>query len=226
MSIWERIGNALSALRAGEPLSAVFEKLTTPPEFTVGFTIAVIGLGAKIAKADGRVTSDEVSAFRRVFTIPAEEEKQTARLFDMARTDVAGFEIYAAQVARMFKDRPDVLADLLEGLIYIAMADGVLHPGEGAYLDEVHRIFGLPEATYRQIKARHMPEITDPYEILGVSPDVDDETLRRHWRDLVRELHPDQMFSRGIPEEAISLAEDRLAAVNDAWAEIREARGL
>lgn len=226
MSIWERIGNALSALRAGEPLSAVFEKLTTPPEFTVGFTIAVIGLGAKIAKADGRVTRDEVSAFRRVFTIPAEEEKQAARLFDMARTDVAGFEIYAAQVARMFKDRPDVLADLLEGLIYIAMADGVLHPGEGAYLDEVHRIFGLPEATYRQIKARHMPEITDPYEILGVSPDVDDETLRRHWRDLVRELHPDQMFSRGIPEEAISLAEDRLAAVNDAWAEIREARGL
>lgn len=226
MSIWERIGNALSALRAGEPLSAVFEKLTTPPEFTVGFTIAVIGLGAKIAKADGRVTRDEVSAFRRVFTIPAEEEKQAARLFDMARTDVAGFEIYAAQVARMFKDRPDVLADLLEGLIYIAMADGVLHPGEGAYLDEVHRIFGLPEATYRQIKARHMPEITDPYEILGVSPDVDDETLRRHWRDLVRELHPDQMFSRGIPEEAISLAEDRLAAVNDAWGEIREARGL
>ena len=226
MSIWERIGNALSALRAGEPLSAVFEKLTTPPEFTVGFTIAVIGLGAKIAKADGTVTRDEVSAFRRVFTIPPDEEKQAARLFDMARTDVAGFEIYAAQVARMFKDRPEVLADLLEGLIYIAMADGVLHPGEGAYLDEVNRIFGLSEATYRQIKARHMPDITDPYEILGASPDMDDETLRQHWRSLVRELHPDRMFSRGVPEEAISLAEDRLAAVNDAWAEIREARGL
>lgn len=226
MSIWKRIGEAISALRAGEPLSAVFEKLTTPPEFTVGFTIAVIGLGAKMAKADGQVTRDEVSAFRRIFIIPQEEEKQAARLFDMARTDVAGFEVYAARVARMFSDRPDVLADLLEGLVYIAMADGVYHPGEAAYLDEVKRIFGLPDATYHQIKARHMPGVTDPFEILGADPALDDKALRRHWRTLVRKLHPDRMLSRGIPEEAQRLAEERLAAVNEAWDQIRKARGI
>lgn len=226
MSIWKRIGDAIAALRTGEPLSAVFEKLTTPPEFTVGFTIAVIGLGAKMAKADGRVTRDEVSAFRRIFVIPPEEEKQAARLFDMARTDVAGFEVYAGRVARMFSDRPEVLADLLEGLVHIAMADGVYHPGEAAYLDEVNRIFGLPDATYRQIKARHLPGVTDPYEILGVDPEIDDAALRRHWRNLVRELHPDRMLSRGVPEEAQRLAEERLAAVNEAWDQVRKARGI
>ena len=226
MSIWRRINDAISALRAGEPLSAVFERLTTPPEFTIGFTIAVIGLGAKMAKADGQVTRDEVSAFRRIFTIPKEEEKQAAKLFDMARTDVAGFEVYAAQVARMFSDRPKVLADLLEGLVYIAMADGVYHPGEAAFLDEVKRIFGLSDAEYRQIMARHLPDVTDPYEIIGVEPDIDNDALRRHWRNLVRELHPDRMLSRGIPEEAQRLAEERLAAVNEAWNQIRKDRGI
>jgi len=226
MSIWKRISDAISALLDGEPLPAVFEKLTPPPEHTVGFTIAVIALGAKMAKADGQVTRDEVSAFRHIFTIPPDEEAHAARIFNMARTDVAGFDIYAGQIARMFDGRPEVLADLLEGLCYIAMADGDLHPDELAFLDEVHRIFGLPEQTYRAIKARHMPDVTDPYEILGVLPDIDDAALRRHWRQLVRDLHPDLMVSRGVPPEAQRLAEQRLAAVNAAYEVLEREREM
>ena len=124
MSIWKRIADAISALVDGEPLSAVFEKLTTPPERTVGFTIAVIALGAKMAKADGLVKRSEVAAFRHIFTIPRDEEAHAAKIFNMARTDVSGFDVYAQQIARMFDDRPEILADLLEGLVYIAMADG------------------------------------------------------------------------------------------------------
>ena len=224
MSIWTRIGQALSALVDGEPLSAVFEKLTTPPEQTVGFTIAVIALGAKMAKADGTVTRDEVAAFRQIFTIPPEEEDHAARIFNMARTDASGFEHYAAKIARMFRDRPEVLADLLEGLVFIAYADGKFHPEEDAFLNEVHRIFGLSDQSFRSIKARHLPDVTDPYEILGVSPDIGDRDLRRAWRDLVRELHPDGMLARGVPAEAQKLAEQRLVAVNDAYELIRAER--
>ncbi|MEM7057318.1 MAG: molecular chaperone DjiA [Pseudomonadota bacterium] len=217
MSIWKRIADAISALVEGEPLSAVFEKLTTPPEQTVGFTIAVIALGAKMAKADGQVKRVEVAAFRHIFTIPKNEEAHAAKIFNMARTDVSGFDVYAGRIAKMFDDRPQILADLLEGLVYIAMSDGSYHPDEDAFLSEVHRIFGLPDRTFRAIKARHMPDVTDPYEILGVDPDISYADLRRHWRSLVRELHPDQMVGRGVPIEAQRLAEQRLAAVNDAY---------
>lgn len=217
MSIWKRIADAISALVDGEPLSAVFEKLTTPPERTVGFTIAVIALGAKMAKADGEVKRSEVAAFRHIFTIPKHEESHAAKIFNMARTDVSGFDVYATRIARMFDDRPQILADLLEGLVYIAMADGKVHPDEEVFLSEVHRIFGLPDHTLRSIKARHMPDVTDPYVILGVDPDISYADLRRHWRSLVRELHPDHMVGRGVPIEAQRLAEQRLASVNDAY---------
>ncbi|MGR3199358.1 MAG: TerB family tellurite resistance protein, partial [Paracoccus sp. (in: a-proteobacteria)] len=67
----------------------------TPPERSVAFTIAVIALGAKLAKVDGTVARSEVSAFRRVFIIPRSEEKNAARVFDLARQDVAGFDAWA-----------------------------------------------------------------------------------------------------------------------------------
>lgn len=224
MSIWSRIAQAIAALVDGEPLSAVFEKLSTPPEHSVAFTIAVIALGAKMAKADGQVTRDEVAAFRQIFTIPPEEEAHAARIFNLARTDVGGYDQYARQVAGMFRDRPEILVDLLEGLVFIAAADGVYHPAEDAFLKDVNAIFGLPTETFRSIKARHLPDINDPYEVLGVEHGISDSDLRDVWRKLVRELHPDGMIARGVPEEAQKLAEQRLAAVNDAYETIRAER--
>ena len=70
MSLWSRISEVLSALAKGAPLSEVFARWSKPPEQTVAFTIAVIALGAKMAKADGHVTRSEVQAFRQVFHIP------------------------------------------------------------------------------------------------------------------------------------------------------------
>lgn len=224
MSIWTRIGDAISALIEGESLSSVLQKLTTPPERTIAFTIAVIGLGAKMAKADGRVTADEVSAFRQIFTIPPGEETHAARIFNLARTDASGFETYAFQIGRMFSDRPEVLADLLEGLVFIAVADGSFHPDEDLFLQRVCEIFGLPQQTLREIKARLVHDFSDPYGILGLSPDVPDSELRRRFKFLVRELHPDRMIGRGVPVEAQRLAEQRLAVVNDAYAMIRSER--
>ncbi|MFQ5438144.1 MAG: TerB family tellurite resistance protein, partial [Paracoccaceae bacterium] len=124
MSLWSRISDAISSLAKGESLAVVFERLRTPPERSVAFTIAVIALGAKMAKADGRVTRDEVTAFREVFHIPRSAEAQAARVFNLARQDVTGFETYAATIARMFQGNATVLEDLLESLFFIANADG------------------------------------------------------------------------------------------------------
>ena len=121
MSIWTRISESLAALASGEPLSAVFERLRTPPERSVAFTIAVIALSAKMAKADGLVTRDEVMAFREVFEIPPTEESNAAKVFNLARQDVAGFEDYAKRIKAMFDADEATLCDLMEGLFHIAI---------------------------------------------------------------------------------------------------------
>lgn len=222
MSIWSRIADALAALAQGESLSEIFAKLTTPPERSVAFTIAVISLGAKMAKADGHVTRDEVMAFREIFHIGEAERPQAARVFNLARQDVAGFELYARRIAAMFRDDPHTLENLMEGLFHIAMADGEYHDLENAFLRVVSKEFGQSERTFRALRARYVPGAeADPYTVLGVPPDMPYEDIRSHWRTLVRETHPDVMMARGVPEEAIKLATTRLTAINRAWEEIR-----
>jgi len=222
MSIWSRISDALSALSSGDSLSDVFAKLRTPPERTVAFAIAVIALGAKMAKADGQVTKDEVAAFREVFYIPAGEEKNTGRLFNLARQDVAGFETYAEKIRAMYADDEAApLMDLLQGLFHIAMADGVYHPNEDAFLYRVAEIFGVNDAHFKALRAQFVPDAEQaPHDVLGVPIDASKAEIRAAWRQLVRDTHPDQLVARGVPEEAIKMAEKRMIAINRAWDEI------
>jgi DnaJ like chaperone protein len=193
------------------------------PEKSVGFTIAVIALGAKLAKADGEVTRDEVSAFRRIFAIPAEEEANAARVYNLARQDVAGFDAYARKVRAMFgPDDRQVLIDLMEGLFHIAMADGSYHPNEDTYLAEVAHQFGLDEPCFRKLRARFVDGAArDPYEVLGIAPHAPMAEVRAAWRQAVKDSHPDAMIARGVPPEAVRLAEHRLIAINAAWQDIQ-----
>ena len=223
MSIWTRITDALSALAVGEGLSAMFDRLRKPPERSIAFTIAVIALGAKMAKADGQVTRDEVTAFREVFHIAPQDEAGAARVFNLARQDVAGFEDYAGRIAGQFVGHPDMLRDLLEGLFHIAMADGKYHPNEDAFLERVAQIFNISEREFARIRARFNPSSPhDPYTVLGVTPDMSIEQIRATWRSLARDNHPDMLMARGLPEEALQLAHKRMAAINRAWDEIRD----
>ena len=224
MSIWSRITDALQALAQGESLAEVFDKLRSPPERSVAFAIAVVALGAKMAKADGQVTRDEVTAFREVFEIAREDEAGAAKVFNLARQDVAGYQDYAARIQRMFRDDPATLNDLLEGLFHIAMADGFYHPGEDRFLEDVAEIFGLTDIEYRAIRARFVPDAApDPFTVLGVAPDTPYDEIRKVWRQLVRDNHPDQMIARGVPEEAVQLAQKRMVDINRAWEEINGA---
>jgi DnaJ like chaperone protein len=230
MSIWSRINDALAALASGEGLSTIFERLRgskiATPERSVGFTIAVIALGAKMAKADGVVTRNEVTAFRQLFTIAPEEEANAARVFNLARQDVAGFDAYARKIAAMFPDEGrQTLIDLIEGLFSIAMADGEYHPNEDAFLSEVAEIFGLGGGCFRSLRARYVEGAPrDPYDVLGVSPDAGLEAIRAAWKQAVRDSHPDRLIARGVPAEAIELASRRMIDINAAWEEINGKR--
>ncbi len=222
-SIWTRIADAIAAMASGESLANVFDRLKTPPERSVAFTIAVIGLGAKMAKADGRVTRDEVAAFRQVFFISKKDEAQAARVFNLARQDVAGYEVYANTISKMFASDDSALEDLIEGLFYIAMADGQYHPNENDFVHTVAQLFHIDERIFRGLRTRFVPDAPpDAYDVLGVTPETPLADIRKIWRKKIRETRPDRLIARGLPEEAITMATKHMIAINQAWEEIND----
>ena len=233
MSVWGKVGGAAAGLIVGGPVGALVGALAghffldQGEDPGVTFSIAVVALAGKMAKADGNATDEEFEVFRRIFAVPMQEEANVRRVFNLARQDMAGFEHYAGQIAQIFRGNPAVLEDVLDTLFEIAKADGVLHPCEARFLEKVADIFGFAPNEYRRICASHFaPELTDPYVILGVSYAADDMEIRQTYRRLVRENHPDSLIARGVPAEFIKLATDKLAAINGAYEKIRAERSM
>jgi DnaJ like chaperone protein len=202
----------------------------TAAENTVAFTIAVISLSAKMAKADGAASRVERETFDVIFRAPPAEAAHVRRLFDLAAQDVAGFDAYARQIADMLANDPALKRDVFDGLFHIAAADGVLHPAEDAFLRAVATIFDLSAAEYRTARAQFVddPNILgdDPYAALGLKPDVSHDVLRARYKQLVRDNHPDLAMARGVPAEFVELATRKLASINVAYDKIVRERGI
>ncbi len=246
MSKWGKFFGAAAGLALGGPLGVLLgmvaghyaldreDNAPSPNPFDtrgdtnrIAFTIGVIALCAKMAKADGFVSREEVDAFKQVFDVPPDEIANVARIFDLARKDVAGYEQYARQIAGMFRSKPRVLEDLLDGLFFIAKADNVFHPKEEEFLYSVATIFGFKQADWSRIKAGHVgADAADPYAILGVSHDVTDIVLKQAYRRLVRENHPDLLIAQGLPEEFVMVANAKIATINDAYDKVAKQRGI
>jgi DnaJ like chaperone protein len=189
------------------------------------FSMAVVALAAKMAKADGVVTMAEAASFWRLFDVPAEAQRPIRRLFELAQKDVAGFEAYAQKIARLFPDDEALREDILDILFTIAAADGYVHEAEFAFLERVAEIFALDPVRYNRVKARHGAAEEDPYAVLGVPRDADMATITRRYRQLVAEHHPDRLIARGVPEEFVKVANERLAAINAAYEAIPKPSG-
>lgn len=221
MSIWAKIGETLSAI--GDSIGnflATLSRKSSAPEKSLGFTIGMIALGAKMARADGVVTRDEVAAFKQVFQVPDKDTPAVERVFNLAKEDVAGFDSYARQVAKLFSKKAAILENVLDGLFHIAKADGAVHEDEIEYLKQVADIFGFDAQDFARISARHVRYDDNPYEVLGLERTSSMSEIRTRYRKLVRDLHPDKQIAAGVPAEMVKLATERMARINSAYTQL------
>jgi len=242
MSIWGKVIGGAAGFALGGPLGALVGALAghavdrmrdgggalgAAESKRIAFTVAVITLGAKMAKADGVVTREEVDAFKEVFQVPPEELDTVARVFDQARQSADSFEPYAEQIAELFAGEPAVLEELLNALFHIARADGIYHPSERKFLRRVATIFGFDIEDFERMEAEQLgPDKADPYTIIGVGRGAGDDEVRSTYRKLIKENHPDKLVAAGLPQEFIDLANERMATINAAYDRIRKERGL
>ncbi len=248
MSIWGKVIGGVAGFALGGPLGAVaghaVDKMKAAEAAArggdahfdgfdqdarqVAFTTAVIVLSAKMAKADGRVSVDEITAFKTIFHIPPDETSHVARIWDEAKREPGGYEPYAQQIAQLFRHEPAVMEEILGALFHIAKADGTIHPAEMELLARTAMIFGFDANAFERLKHIHLggEEAADPYEILGLKPDASDEEVKRTYRKLIRENHPDTLIAQGVPQEFIDLANEKMAIINAAYDRVEKQRGL
>ena len=226
-SVWQRLADIVGSVGDRTGVAGSLANLLDPDNWLPGgrdaaFTLALIALSAKMAVADGVATASESRAFKRTVEIPPVIEQKVDRVFELAKQDVAGYEAYAKKIGRFFAREPDTLEHVLDGLFYIASADGMVHEAELEYLKSVSDIFGFDEARFEQIASQHvyLDQGIDPYVVLGLAPDADRDEVKRVYRLLVAEHHPDRLIAKGVPEELIDVATARMQAINHAYNQI------
>jgi DnaJ like chaperone protein len=155
------------------------------------------------------------------------EMKQGARVFNLAKQNVSGYEECAEQLVVVFKGNRKMLEDVLDGLFRIANADSSMHPSEEEFLSQVAARFGFSDADFHCVKARHVTASKrDPYAVLGLDNAVSDEQLKNHYRALLDENRPDALIARGVPAEFIAIAIEKVAAFDEAYQEVAKQRGI
>lgn len=232
MSVWGKLSGGGIGLAVGGPIGGLLGAFAGhylvdregavfgPAPRDVVLTTGLVALAAKMARADGVVAPSEVDAFSRIVIVPEAERGRVAKLFRLAQATTDGFEAYASQLAQLFADEPALLDDVLEGLFLIAEADGAVHEAELAYLRTIARIFGRDDDWFEAALARHVEQPDDPYRIIGADRSMSMDELRRRYRRLIADNHPDRHIARGLPPEAVRIATNRASRINAAWERI------
>ena len=184
---------------------------------------ATFSMLGKIAKADGVVTDDEIQivdqVMRNNLQLSPDARLFAIDIFNVAKDSDVPFGDFAHQFHGEFGHSQEILISLIDLLLLVAYADGELHPGEEAMIQEAVQIFGL-QGQYSQLKSRFsgLPDdINRYYEILGCSQGDTLSAVKKKYRKLAMEHHPDRIHANGMPPEFAQVAEDRFKEIQHAY---------
>ena len=238
MSIWGSLLGGLIGFSFGGPVGALlgsfigskissnnnsFNREISNKQKQQIFALSLIILSAKLSKADGRVSKEELLAVKEKLQIPENEIDQVAQIFNKAKEDSLGYEPYAEQIAKIFSDNLYILEEVINILFYIAESDGKVSVSEQNMIANISRIFGLSQSQYESIKeSRKSSDKLNPYLVLESLPSDDFKTIRKRYIKLSKEHHPDLLLSKGVPEEVINESKVKMRSINSAWEQIQK----
>ena len=238
MNIWGKVIGGAAGFAIGGPIGALLGAVAGHaidtkilPSYisndenykSIVFTAGVIALSAKMAKADGKVTKEEILTFRKLVQIPKDDINQVSKLWELAKETTDGYELYAKQIYSLFRNQPEILERILDILFEIAKSDGNIDSTELNYLKNVSNIFNFDEIIFEKLLALHNPE-NNSFEILGVQISDSLEDIQKKWKEMVKNNHPDKLVGQGMPIEFIESANQKLAIINSAYEEIKSLR--
>lgn len=205
---WDRVSQLVPERRRG----------TDSPAFMTSF----VALAAKMAKADGVAVEAEAAAFEKFVDATCSETQAMRRVYDLAKQDTAGYELYAKRMGYMLRDEPETRRAVLECLLYVACSDGVLHPKEDEFLRVVAEAFNFSASEFKRIRCQFVRDFECPFEVMGLSPNATLAEAKARYRKLAQAYHPDRLMGEGAPLAAQKAAAAKLAQINTAFEQIEK----
>jgi len=216
MLLGSLIGGKISRARS----SSGFKSFAQPQQI---FALSLIVLSAKLSKADGQISKEELIAVKDKLKIPENEIDQVGKIFNKAKEESAGYEPYAQQIAQIYRGNINILEEVINILFYIAEADGNVSNAELKMIEHISQIFGLTEVQFNSIKeSRKSSDKLNPYVVLESHPDDTIEIIRKRYLKLSKEHHPDLLMSKGVPQEVIDESKAKMRAINSAWDQVQK----
>ncbi len=237
MSIWGSLIGGMIGFSLGGPFGMLLGSLLggkisrsrTGPRFQASaqsqriFALSLIVLSAKLSKADGQVSREELIAVKDKLKIPENEIDQVGKIFNKAKEESTGYEPYAKQIAQFYQGHINVLEEVINILFYIAESDGKVSPSELTMIENISKIFGLTQAQFNSIReSRKGSDKLNPYIVLESNPGDDLQSIRKKYLKLSKENHPDLLMSKGVPQEVIDESKNKMRAINSAWDQIQK----
>ena len=218
MLLGSLIGGKISRARSRD--GGNFGSFAQPQQI---FALSLIVLSAKLSKADGQVSKEELIAVKEKLKIPENEIENVGKIFNKAKEESTGYEQYARQISQIYKNNPNVLEEVINILFYIAESDGNVSHSELVMIQNIAQIFGLNQSQFDSIKeSRKSSDKLNPYIVLESKPEEDLQSIRKKYLKLSKEHHPDILMSKGVPKEVIEESKKKMRAINSAWDQIQK----
>ena len=236
MSIWGSLIGGMIGLSLGGPFGMLlgsiigskvsrsrsqgFKSFANPQQI---FALSLIVLSAKLSKADGNVSKEELIAVKDKLRIPDNEIDQVGKIFNKAKEESSGYEPYAKQISQIYKGNLNILEEVINILFYIAESDGEVSSQELSMIEHIAQIFNLNETQFRSIQeSRKSSDKLNPYVVLESNPDDDISIIRKKYLMLSKQHHPDLLLSKGVPKEVIEESKNKMRAINSAWDQVQK----
>jgi DnaJ like chaperone protein len=202
-------------------------------------TFSIMGA---ICKADSVVTHDEINMVEQAFNmlkLQGEQREQAKAAFKRGKQPEFDLDAAVDQFASITRGRGPLVQLFLQLQCMAVAADGRIDPAEHAMLVRIAKRLGLGEADVAQLEAllraamggpsapggQPSPDrLADAYTALGITPESGPAEVKRAYRKLISQNHPDKLASRGLPESMRAVAEERSREINSAYDLVKAAR--
>ena len=216
--------------RSGASRYGAQATLSSNEEAQLVFFTAAFSMLAKISKADGQVTENEISAIesfmKRDLQLDLNSQQTAINIFRQAVDSPESFDAFANQFYSVFRTQPNIIELMMDVLLRISTADGNISSEEEAMLLSATRIFNYSSSDYTRLKSKYVKKTNKYYAVLKCDETSSNEEIKKQYRKLVTEYHPDKIEAKGLPEEFIKFANDKFKEIQEAYDSIKKERGI